>query len=708
MLKTPTALVVGPVLASVCTFSAFALQDDCQALNSWHCGSGAFLEQPTGLNDVTAIDAGDIFSVALRSTGQVVVWGTAPYDPVEVSGGFWNEPYLLPPEAQFRTTAIAAGQEHGTLLLSDGTLIEWHQDVTPAHSVYSERFSDVIALAAGGDGPVQDVWNGQPHHPFLLVLDGSGAITVFGDNVSGALGNVAFSIQNVPKMPGTVRAIAAGRSHALALTERGFVIGWGSDDQGASSVPDSLDGEHVMAIAAGKDHSLAVRSDGSVVAWGANQHGQCEVPEDLAGVVGVAAGEGHSVAVRSDGTVVAWGANEFGQTQFDTPLTGVRSVACGRWHSVALHEDGTITAWGDDRFGQSGMSPRVTSEPIQISKIAVGGDHRMVLNSDGTVLAWGSNQHGQIEVPSGLDSVSGISAGAGFSLAVRDDGTVRAWGRNDEGQCDVPFGLEGVLTVRAGAAHVLALHSDGTVSAWGGDDAGQCAVPVDLNDVIAIAAGDEHSLALRVDGTVVAWGSDQFGQIQTPPHLEGIRSIGAGGSHSLAVDANGVVIAWGANEKGQSEVPQGLPSIVSVQAGALYSIARAADGQLFAWGECGERRPGPPFSNRHYSATWPQGVDGHVLVAAGPDDVMSLRDLCAPCVQSDLNRDHTVDERDLIFLHQFLGQPCVGDGSQACAADLNHDGGVGMDDLSILLQQWGPCSMASLRVPMIRSVTTRQ
>jgi hypothetical protein len=31
-----------------------------------------------------------------------------------------------------------------------------------------------------------------------------------------------------------------------------------------------------------------------------------------------------------------------------------------------------------------------------------------------------------------------------------------------------------------------------------------------------------------------------------------------------------------------------------------------------------------------------------------------------------------------------------------------------MDDLSILLQQWGPCSMASLRVPMIRSVTTRQ
>ncbi|MAB29915.1 MAG: hypothetical protein CMJ53_11700 [Planctomycetaceae bacterium] len=705
MLKTPTALVAGPVLASFCALSASAIQDDCQALDAWHVGSGVFLEQPARLNDVIAIDAGDIFSVALRRNGQVVVWGAAPNDPIEIFGGPWNEPNLLPPKAQFQTTAIAAGQEHGTLLLSNGTLMEWHQDAMPAHSVYPQRFFDVIALAAGGDGPIQDVWNGQPHYPFLLVLDGKVGLTVIGDNLAGALGNVAFSISNVPAMPGAVRAIAAGRSHALALTDRGAVIGWGSDDQGAASVPDDL-GRAVIAIAAGKDHSLAVRSDGSVVAWGANQHGQCDVPEDLTAVVGVAAGEGHSVAVRSDGTVVAWGANDFGQTESVTPLTGVRSVACGRWHSLALHDDGTITAWGDDRFGQSDVNPPVTLEPVEvaeISRIAAGSDHRMVLNVDGTVLAWGENDHGQIDVPGDLASVSTICAGDRFSLAVRDDGTVLAWGRNDHGQCDVPFGLEDVHAVRAGAHHVLALHSDGTVSAWGRNDSGACSVPVDLDDVIAIAAGNDHSLALRGNGTVVGWGSDAFGQIQIPAHLHGIRSICAGGFHSLAVDANGDVIGWGSNARAQIEIPDDLPPIVSVEAGTLYSIARAADGRIFAWGECGERRPGPPFSNRLYAATCPQDVDGHRLVAAGATEVMTLRDLCPPCNRADLNGDDTVDERDMILLHGVMGEACVGDGSVACAADLNQDGAVGLDDFSFLLQEWGPCASSSPSMPVIET-----
>lgn len=57
MFKTPIALVAGPVLASVCALSASAIQDDCQALDAWQCGSGVFLEQPARLNDVIAICA---------------------------------------------------------------------------------------------------------------------------------------------------------------------------------------------------------------------------------------------------------------------------------------------------------------------------------------------------------------------------------------------------------------------------------------------------------------------------------------------------------------------------------------------------------------------------------------------------------------------------------------------------------------------------
>ena len=69
--------------------------------------------------------------------------------------------------------------------------------------------------------------------------------------------------------------------------------------------------------------------------------------------------------------------------------------------------------------------------------------------------------------------------------------------------------------------------------------------------------------------------------------------------------------------------------------------------------------------------------------------------------------DDTVDERDMIMLHGVLGEVCVGDGSKACAADLNQDGAVGLDDFSFLLQAWGPCNSSSLSMPVIESRSRR-
>jgi hypothetical protein len=162
---------------------------------------------------------------------------------------------------------------------------------------------------------------------------------------------------------------------------------------------------------------------------------------------------------------------------------------------------------------------------------------------------------------------------------------------------------------------------------------------------------------------------------------------------------DGVVFAWGANGKKQCNVPEDLPPVVSVQGGARYSIARTADGRVIAWGDCGERKPGPPISNRHYSATFPIDLDGHVLLAAGPIDILAIRDTCPACSPADFNRDNVVNEIDLAFFFAVLGQVCVGDNSEACAADLNHDGGVGSDDLAMLLRYWGPCGVTKFSVP---------
>lgn len=696
MLRIVVCCAVGVVLLMIPTVAVAVEGDGCQGIESWDCGSGAYVEVPAVLRDVVAIDAGDIFTVALRRNGQIVVWGNPPNDPMEVTGGPWTQPYLLPQEAQFHATAIAAGQEHGTILTADGTLFDWHQDVTPAHFEHPGDHSDVIALAAGGAGPVQDVWNGQPHYEFLLMLREGGTLSVLGDNVAGTVGNDDFSIQTLPNFAGPVRAIAAGRNHALALTGDGVVVGWGSDDHGETSIPPVLSNGGAIAIAAGKGHSLAVLSDGSVVAWGANDHGQCDVPLDLSGVVAIAGGEDHSLALRSDGTVVAWGSNAFGQCDVPPALGSVAALACGRWHSVVRRTDGTVAAWGDDRYGQCRLEPTVQEDLSDVRELAIGAEHRLVLAGDGRVVGWGEGQDGQAEVPAGLDAVTAIAAGYRHSLALEVGGAVMAWGDDSSGQCDVPVGMANAVAVEAGRRHSLAILVDGTVAAWGDDGSNQCAVPDGLADVVAIAAGEEHSLALRLDGTVEVWGGNALGQSDPPPGLANIRSIAAGRRHSLAVRTDGGVVAWGDDTWGQCEVPEGLPPVVSVRAGERYSLALASDGTIIVWGDCGARRPGPPFLNRFYAATAPTAIAHHVLVAAGPGQAMAIRDTCPRCSPGDFNRDDVVDGADLAFLFAVLGNVCVGDASDACVADLNHDGGVGIDDLSILLRYWGPCGFRAL------------
>jgi hypothetical protein len=314
---------------------------------------------------------------------------------------------------------------------------------------------------------------------------------------------------------------------------------------------------------------------------------------------------------------------------------------------------------------------------------------------DRTVVAWGSikpvDDFGQLDVPSGLDDVRAVAAGADHTLALRWDGTVVAWGRNDDNQCSVPNDLEDVIQISAGTAHSLALREDGTVCAWGSNAHGQLDVPDMLDRVIEIAAGGDHGIALRSDGRVVGWGADDKGQSLVPDGLSGIQAIGAGTSHSLAVTMDGNVVGWGDNDSGQLDIPQTLEPTCFVGGGARYSIARTVSGRLVAWGVPRSQVTGGPGGQlRRFNATAPGGSNHHA-VAAGPDGVVATLDLCPPCTPADFNRDRTVDHLDLIFLFEALGRACRRSDSAACSADLNHDGAVGLDDLSELFMAWGPC-----------------
>ncbi|NBV23019.1 MAG: cell wall anchor protein [Proteobacteria bacterium] len=375
-------------------------------------------------------------------------------------------------------------------------------------------------------------------------------------------------------LSGCILAVAIARAHGQALP---FAWGYGFYGQIGNNGSDYaypvpvavntsgvLAGKTVKAMAAGTYHSLALCTDGTLVAWGAGYNGQIGsgqvgnnstplslVPVAVANtalsgsalfgktVTAISAGGQFSLALCSDGTMAAWGGNANGclgdntTTQRDTPvpvvtagtaLAGktVKAITSGDMHSLALCTDGTLVTWGKNDSGQLGNNSTVSSSVAvavvtagtvlagkTVTAIGGGGNFCVVLCSDGTLAAWGYNGGGQLGNNSTVDSP--------VPVAVTTAGT--------------PLAGKTVTALAAGGSHTLVLCSDGTLISWGYNDrgqlgnntlGGQSAVPVAVTvagtplagkTVTAVSAGSSHSLALCSDGTLTAWGWDFHGEL---------------------------------------------------------------------------------------------------------------------------------------------------------------------------------------------------
>ena len=259
----PSGLLTGVIAVSAGRFHTATLLRD-GTVRSWgrnnygQAGDGTFLDRaipvqvvdpsdPTGfLANVTAIDAGDDYTVALVADGTVRAWG-------------YN----------YR------GQ------LGDGTSLSFR--LTPVQVVDLSDptgfLTDVIAVSAG------------KNHTVALLPDGTAR--AWGENYHGELGDgtttdSAVSVQVVdPTDPSGfltgVTAVAAGTFHTEAVLADGTVREWGWGwGAGASSiplqVPDPSDPSGyltgVSTIEAGSGLTVALLDDGSIRTWGGNSRGQ--------------------------------------------------------------------------------------------------------------------------------------------------------------------------------------------------------------------------------------------------------------------------------------------------------------------------------------------------------------------------------------------------------------------------------------------------
>jgi alpha-tubulin suppressor-like RCC1 family protein len=285
----------------------------------------------------------------------------------------------------------------------------------------------------------------------------------------------------VPNISG-VTAAAAGNGFTLVLKSDGTVWAWGSDQFGqlgigtttaVSATPTQVAfpaGVTIKAIAAGSFHSLAVDTNGNLWGWGFNGAGelgnglttnsavpvQASTPSGVT-FTAVAAGQSHSLGLASNGTVYAWGANGSGQlglgssTPALTPtavsgVSGATSIAAGQTFSVVGTSSG-VYAFGDDFEGElgNGTSGGVSPAPVPVSglagvnvtAVAAGDNHALALGADGIIHAWGYDNDGQLGpnggangcgrfgdpcstsavVVTGVSGASGIAAGTQFSVA---------------------------------------------------------------------------------------------------------------------------------------------------------------------------------------------------------------------------------------------------------------------------------------------------
>jgi alpha-tubulin suppressor-like RCC1 family protein len=174
-----------------------------RAIVVWGEKSAGISDVPAGLNDVTAIDAGDYHTLALKSDGTVVAWGVD-----------YNGQPTVPPGVR-GVTAIAAGFYNSIALKRDGAVVPlWESDFNTG---VEASLSGVTAIAAGF------VHN--------LALKDDGTVVAWGWEYHADEGYYPFLSKPVAGLSG-VTAIAAGGAHSVALRRDGTVVTWASSNVG--------------------------------------------------------------------------------------------------------------------------------------------------------------------------------------------------------------------------------------------------------------------------------------------------------------------------------------------------------------------------------------------------------------------------------------------------------------------------------------------
>ncbi|WCJ44693.1 Regulator of chromosome condensation (RCC1) family protein [Euphorbia peplus] len=326
-----------------------------------------------------------------------------------------------------------------------------------------------------------------------LVLDGD--LWIWGKGDGGRLG---FGHEHPVFLPAfnpnldSVRFVALGGIHSVALTSLGQVFTWGYGGFGALGhsvytrelLPRLVEGSwsgKICHISTSGTHTAVITDKGELYTWGRDEGD---------GRLGLGPGRGP---------------NEGGGYSVPSKVKAltapVAAVYCGGFFTTVLTEEGQIWNWGansnyelgrGDKVGGWRPQPIPSLENVRIVQVASGGYHSVALTDEGRVLSWGFGGHGQLghssieseRIPRLIDALADqnvvyIACGGSSSAAVTDKGKLYMWGNGKDSQLGIPglpevqpypvevmflseddkLGSYNVLSVSIGASHAMSLVS---------------------------------------------------------------------------------------------------------------------------------------------------------------------------------------------------------------------------------------------------------
>lgn len=262
-------------------------------------------------------------------------------------------------------------------------------------------------------------------------------------------------MQKIPiLLPGlkSIKQIAAGSNHVLALDHKGKVHAWGCGQQNqlgrkvferdmkSSLKPNGIGnlpvrGAKPVKVACGSYHSFVIDQEGRVFAWGLNNYAELGI-EDNAGeddaaelkprlvesladykIADIAGGEHHSLACTDDGKLLAWGRIDGHQVGLPEDVFNKENAIFDERDKPRILKEPTVVP-GKSPFSitylESPRSNLARAGVSSVQSVAAGTDHSFSLTAEGKAYSWGFSanyQTGQgtdddIETPTLIDNTA--------------------------------------------------------------------------------------------------------------------------------------------------------------------------------------------------------------------------------------------------------------------------------------------------------------